>query len=121
MPLPDEKYCLTCAKVLRGRSDKKFCDDYCRNSYNNQLKQLNSVAVRAINRVLRKNRHILESIVGTRGVSVNVAREELIREGFYFNYITHSGINRRGNTYYYCYDYGYRLLEDDRILVVKEP
>lgn len=30
--------CLNCDKTLKGRTDKKFCDDYCRNSYNNQLK-----------------------------------------------------------------------------------
>jgi len=27
--------CLHCDHVLKGRTDKKFCDDYCRNTYNN--------------------------------------------------------------------------------------
>ena len=29
------KKCLSCGKLLKGRVDKKFCDDYCRNNYNN--------------------------------------------------------------------------------------
>ena len=27
------KLCLTCNKPVKGRTDKKFCDDYCRNNY----------------------------------------------------------------------------------------
>ena len=34
----DSKVCLACGKPLKGRIDKKFCDDYCRNNYNNQQK-----------------------------------------------------------------------------------
>ena len=32
-----EKKCLDCGDSLRGRTDKKFCSDQCRNSYNNKL------------------------------------------------------------------------------------
>ena len=32
------KTCVACGKAVKGRSDKKFCDDYCRNVYNNDLK-----------------------------------------------------------------------------------
>jgi hypothetical protein len=32
------KKCLACNKTLRGRADKKFCDDYCRSNYNNLQK-----------------------------------------------------------------------------------
>ena len=27
------KICHYCGAELKGRSDKKFCDDYCRNNY----------------------------------------------------------------------------------------
>ena len=33
-----EKVCTLCSKTLKGRSDKKFCDDYCRSAYNNERK-----------------------------------------------------------------------------------
>ncbi len=31
--------CLTCRKPIKGRSDKKFCDSACRNTFNNRIKQ----------------------------------------------------------------------------------
>ena len=36
-----EKRCLECNDVLHGRSDKKFCSDACRNTYNNKKKSIN--------------------------------------------------------------------------------
>ena len=61
----DTKKCLACSKPLKGRIDKKFCDDYCRNSYNNQQKAKGSHSsyVRNINNALLKNRKILETIL----------------------------------------------------------
>ena len=54
------KSCLLCQKTIRGRSDKKFCNDYCRNVYNNQNKSIQNNLVRNINNALGKNRKILE-------------------------------------------------------------
>ena len=57
------KNCLTCDKPLKGRSDKKFCDDYCRNNYNNQLKSITTNQMRNVNNALGKNRRILEELI----------------------------------------------------------
>lgn len=39
---------------INGRADKKYCDDFCRNSYNNHLKgQINNV-IRNVNNALLK-------------------------------------------------------------------
>ena len=59
----ETKTCLQCGKTLRGRADKKFCDDYCRNNYNNQLKANTNNYVRNINNALGKNRRILEKYI----------------------------------------------------------
>ena len=37
-----EKKCLECESPLVGRVDKKFCSDYCRNSYNNKINTNNN-------------------------------------------------------------------------------
>lgn len=58
-----EKTCLACDKPLKGRLDKKFCDDYCRNNYNNRLNSDQSNYVRNVNNILRKNRRILEASI----------------------------------------------------------
>lgn len=111
--------CMACNKPVRGRSDKKFCDDYCRNAFNNQLKAGNNNYVRNINNCLRKNRRILESLLPGGEETARVNRDRLQQEGFFFKYITHTYTNKKGNTYSFCYDYGYLPLENDWFLLVR--
>lgn len=114
------KICLTCGKTIRGRSDKKFCDDYCRNNYNNQLKAGDNNYVRNINNALRKNRRILTSLLPETEEMKRIPKDTLVQQGFLFKYITHTYTNTRGNTYFFCYDYGYMPLEQDWLLVVRK-
>lgn len=111
--------CLTCDKPLKGRADKKFCDDYCRNSYNNQLKSITNNSVRNVNNTLSKNRRILKSLLPDTGETAKANKEKLQRLGFNFKYITHTYVTKTGKTYLYCYDYGYLPLENDWFLIVK--
>ena len=113
------KTCMACGDKLKGRIDKKFCDDYCRNNYNNQLKtrgRQNKI-IKSINDMLLKNRKILESIITEDTAKAN--REKLLGLGFQFKYITHHYTTKAGKVYSYCYDYGYLPLENDWFLVVK--
>ncbi|GAC1455128.1 MAG: hypothetical protein NVSMB7_17070 [Chitinophagaceae bacterium] len=113
------KICLACGKPVKGRSDKKFCDDYCRNIYNNGLKSESNNYVRNINNVLRRNRHILEDCLSAGNEMAKTTKDKLLHKGFQFKYITHTLTNKKGNIYYFCYDYGYLVLENDWYLVVK--
>jgi len=121
MTLLAERNCLSCGKPLKGRVDKKFCDDYCRNNYNNQQKAKGSHSsyVRNINNTLLKNRKVLETILPVSEETAKANRDKLLRLGFQFKYLTHSFTNKSGKTYYYCYDYGYLPLENDWYLIVK--
>ena len=49
-----EKECLECGTKLMGRADKKFCNDQCRNSYNNNINKDANEYVRRVNVILRK-------------------------------------------------------------------
>jgi len=118
VPATATKTCLACGKTLNGRADKKFCNDYCRNAYNNQLKSANSPIVRNINNTLIKNRRILEAMLGEEKM-VKQPKEKLLNLGFSFKYITHQYINQKGNVYFFCYEYGYLPLEHDLYLIVK--
>jgi len=111
--------CLQCGKPVRGRSDKKFCDDYCRNNYNNQLKAHTNNYVRNINHALGKNRRILEHFLPGSEEMAKAQKEKLLLHGFSFKYITHTYINKKGNTYFFCYDYGYLPLENEWYLIVR--
>ena len=111
--------CLNCEKTLKGRTDKKFCDDYCRNSYNNQLKASKNNLVRNINNALGKNRRILESFFNAEEEIAKTHKDKLLEKGFLFKYMTHTYANKKGNVYYFCYDLGYMPLENDWYLIVK--
>lgn len=114
----DKKHCLACNKPLHGRTDKKFCNDYCRNAYNNALKSVNAPVIRNINSTLLKNRRILEGILGEEETK-KVSGEKLLQQGFQFKYATHTYTNKKGDVYVFCYEYGYLPLENDFYLVVK--
>jgi len=118
----DSKACLACGKPLKGRIDKKFCDDYCRNNYNNQQKAKGSHSsfVRNINNALLKNRKVLESILPEGEETAKANKDKLQRMGFQFKYLTHIYTTKTGKTYYYCYDYGYLPLDNDWFLVVRK-
>jgi len=113
------KNCLACNKLVKGRADKKFCDDYCRNAFNNQLKTSSDKLVVNINNALKKNRRILESMLPLQEEMAKCTKEKLLAKGFQFKYITHTYINKKGNTYFFCYDYGYLPLENEWYLVVR--
>ena len=113
------KLCLNCEKPLKGRTDKKFCDDYCRNNYNNQLKSTTINLVRNINNALGKNRRILESFFNNNEEIAKTSKDRLMEKGFQFKYSTHTYINKKGNVYHFCYDLGYLPLENDWFLLVK--
>ncbi len=115
----EPRLCLSCNKPVKGRTDKKFCDDYCRNNYNNQLKSTSSNLVRNVNNALAKNRRILEGLFTQREEMARITKEKLLEKGFQFKYITHLYTNKKGNTYFFCYDLGYLPLDNDWYLVVK--
>lgn len=114
-----QKHCLACGKALKGRADKKFCDDYCRNNYNNRQNSDQSNYVRNINNMLRRNRRILEEQIPPGEKMKKMPREKLVSEGFNFKYHTHQYTNQKGQVYFFNYDHGYLLLEGDWVLIVK--
>lgn len=115
----EPKNCLFCDKLLKGRSDKKFCDDYCRAAYNNELKSITNGQVKNVNNVLAKNRRILEELLPAGDEMIKTTREKLLQKGFLFKYITHLYTTKTGKTYYYCYEYGYLPLDNDWYLIVR--
>jgi len=117
----EKKTCLCCNHLIKGRSDKKFCDDNCRNAYNNQLKAKTSYSsyIRNINNTLYKNRKILEELLPIQEEMVKTTKDKLLQKGFLFKYHTHTYTNKKGNVYHFCYDYGYLPLDNDWFLIVK--
>jgi predicted nucleic acid-binding Zn ribbon protein len=115
----NEKTCKQCGKNLKGRSDKKFCEDYCRAAFNNELKSAANNFVRNVNNALAKNRRILHAALPDGETTAKTTKEKLLQAGFQFKYLTHTYKNTKGNIYYYCYEYGYLPLDNDWFLIVR--
>jgi hypothetical protein len=109
--------CTECGEAILGRVDKKFCSDQCRNNYNNRLNSDANNLVRNTNKILRRNRRILEEL--NPNGKAKVPREKLSLKGFNFSYYTSTYTTKTGNVYYFCYEYGYLLLEADYLALVK--
>ena len=117
--LSQNRLCLSCSKPVKGRSDKKFCDDYCRNSFNNRLKCDDGPLVRTINNILARNRRILASTIKPPEETARATKSRLLEKGFSFRYFTHTYVNKKGTTYFFCYDHGYFLQDNDWVFIVK--
>lgn len=112
-----KKNCLECGEPFSGRIDKKFCSDYCRNSFNNKINKESKNLIRNINNRLRKNHRVLSNL-NTSG-KTKVTRRKLLDANFDFNYFTSIYTTKAGNTYYYIYDQGYLALESELYLLIK--
>ncbi|MCD4683275.1 MAG: hypothetical protein K8R86_08345 [Bacteroidales bacterium] len=113
------KYCLKCKTIIEGRVDKTFCSDYCRSAYNNNKRSEIKKTIREIDKILHGNLQILRQL--NLSGKTKVSKSQLSKAGFYFNYFTNLYTAKNGNIYYFCYDYGYRYLnEKNEILVVKK-
>ena len=114
----EERKCLECGIPIYGRIDKKFCSDQCRNSYNNRLNSDTNNYVRNVHNILRKNRRILQEL-NPKGKSTTT-NAKMLAKGFDFAYHTSTYTTKAGATYYFCYEYGYLLLENDYLALVKK-
>ncbi|WP_114783465.1 DUF2116 family Zn-ribbon domain-containing protein [Botryobacter ruber] len=114
----ENKVCQSCGTGITGRADKRFCSDQCRATYTNIRKKgdESEALMRHINQVLRRNRNILRQ--ASPNGKTTLRRSVLEIAGFDFRYFTHLYRTKQGNTYYLCYDYGYLLLDEDKVLIV---
>ena len=114
----ETKSCLECGKPVYGRSDKKFCDDTCRNAYNNRQNADANNFVRNVHNLLRRNRRILEEL--TLQGSADTTRTMLLAKGFDFTFHTSSRTTKDGVSSFFCYEYGYQKVDDEKVKLIKE-
>ncbi|MFY7671168.1 hypothetical protein ACOSP6_08750 [Tenacibaculum sp. MEBiC06402] len=114
----EKRMCLECSEELKGRSDQKFCSDYCRNTYNNKVDKDTKNLIRNINNRLKKNYKILSELNSSG--KTKVSRTKLYDKGFDFQLFTSIYNTKTGNTYFYVYNQGYLPLENDLFLLIKK-
>jgi hypothetical protein len=123
----EEKACLDCGQAIKvGRSDKKFCDDTCRTNYNNRQKELKQEQtehrlpefITDVNAILAANWRILKECLGNQD-SCRMKVRDLSGRNFNFKFFTSERVNDGDQEpYYFCYDIGYKYVEDDRKVVI---
>lgn len=111
--------CIYCKKPVIGRSDKKYCNDHCRSEYNNRKKRTVNpdCSINRINSILIQNRLVLSRITGNHK-TLRVSNEQLITEGFHFNFYTHT-VKGNEQLKYFCYDIGYVRTDGNEVIIYK--
>jgi len=111
-----------CGNTFTGRSDKKFCSDQCRNrSRRDEHKQARwhePSYYPKITEILRKNHQILETTYQHKGESTVVSHFMLRDAGFNYEFHTRILVTAKG-IYKFCFNYGWRELENGKILIVQ--
>lgn len=119
MPI-EKRYCQCCTQILHGRLDKKFCDDGCRNTFNNQQNSTQNKEMRIINSILKKNRVILLDKLPEGRRQVRISKDQLLFAGFNFKYMTHQSALPSGQLAQFCYELGWVALEKNRCLIIHQ-
>ena len=112
----ENRVCPECEKPVFGRIDMKFCSDGCRNAYYNKTNAVTTNYVRNVNKILSKNRRIL-TLLNPDGKK-KTHRDQLLKNGFDFEYYTNTYKTKAGDLYHFCYEQGYLLLDDGFVLLV---
>lgn len=110
--------CIYCKQELKGRSDKKFCDSNCKSAWHNARTNPREAEIQQINKILRRNRSILR-FCSPQG-KTTVKKSFLTDRGFDFKYHTQIYKTKNNNVYYLCYDYGFMLLEEEKVLIIRK-
>ena len=105
--IDDSVHCLECGEPLLGRSDKKFCDSFCRNAWHAHIRSEE-----------RQHRHFtLKELSGNYSILCNLLRMNktscpvgsLTQMGFRPELVTHKGEKIGRHIEYRCFDLAYCL------------
>lgn len=114
-----KKACPVCGSVLTGRSDKKFCDDGCRTTFNNRRWQQESEDIRKTHAILRRNRRILLSYSSSSD-SVRLNRDKLMASGFRPDFVTRIAADPAGGLIRFYYEFGLKKLSGKEVQVFRQ-
>jgi len=72
-----------------------------------------------VNRILKKNYFILAEL-NSKG-KTTALKSDLQKKGYRFDYFTCTCTARNSRTNYFCYDQGFRELENNKVTLVQRP
>jgi len=119
-------HCENCGRELFGRTDKRFCNDGCRNQFNREKsirdQQRPPGNLPEIFQVIKQNHRILQTYHPERLAANEFAFvdiKQLMAAGFNFKFFTSTG-EIDNQEYRFCFDIGW-LKSGDHCLLVYRP
>jgi hypothetical protein len=108
------KSCLECEENYRSWR-QKFCSDGCRNAYNNKINKTVLILCATLTISCAK---IIAHSIGSQSMEIKKLRAKLLSKVWLWVF-TNILQTKTGNTYYFLYDQGYLLLDNDFYMLVK--
>ena len=104
--MDNQSTCLACNRKLEGRTDKKFCDPYCKSAWHyTKSRQGHAGFYSKVDRQLKTNRKILKTF--NKAGKATVRSQILIDQGFDPKFFTHYWKNKQGDVYLFVYEFGF--------------
>jgi hypothetical protein len=114
------KKCKFCQKEIKGRADKKYCDNYCRSSFSNRIRKDSNKLIYVTNRILKKNRRILEALFLSKEGEENKFKSiQFLEMGYNFKFQTHWKEIELDKVCVCCYDYGYVQDSNGHLAIIR--
>jgi len=93
-----KKTCEMCKTVLHGRSDQRFCNDTCRNSFNRIKREMEKVSLPSeaveIIKIIKRNYQILKSEIPGQVIdkygTIQCNADTIVKNGLNLKYFTSS-------------------------------
>jgi len=103
--------CLCCGEEIKGRSDKKYCNAYCRSQYHYQQNKQSVPSIhRFISDQLNLNIKLLKRY--NKAGKATIREEVLLKEGFNPRVFTHYWKSNKGSIYFFVFEFGFMVKEE---------
>jgi hypothetical protein len=115
--------CECCGREIHGRSDKRFCNDTCRNNFNRAKRLEERVDIpeegQEIIRIIKTNYRLLKARSDGDYTRLTESLPALRSKGFNPNFFTSIGYEQ-GETYFFCFECGFSIYEDTITIIERD-
>ncbi|SDD66704.1 hypothetical protein [Pedobacter soli] len=121
----NQKKCTFCSKILHGRSDQRFCNDTCRNTYNRHKRTAEKIKEHVntpeIFRIIKKNYEILKKgrerpLDDNETIFTNTI--DIMAQGFNPKFFTSITKDKSGMQWYCVFEMGFSI--GDEYIYIKD-
>lgn len=118
-----KQHCQECGKEIHGRSDKRFCNDTCRNNLNRKKRIAEQVIIPDIAleiiRIIKNNYRLLKSGGLESGITAFQPIKNLLERGFNPGFFT-SIREEEGDVYHFCFECGFRISGENIFIIERK-